>query len=114
MATGFSSRGGAAVLRHGVFTSLLKKDGLAGDKVRSVFADRAGRLWFGAEYDGVAISEERTWRIIGPQDGLSGKEVKAILEDIYGTYWLGTDGGLTRIDSFDSVIQVKGKYHEFR
>lgn len=111
IATGFSSRGGAARLSDGVFTSLLKKDGLAGDKVRSVYEDSAGRLWFGAEYDGVAILDRGAWRIIAPDRGLAGKEVKTVLEDTYGVYWIGTDGGLTRIDRFESILKMRGRAH---
>ena len=42
VATGFANLGGAARLADGAWTRLTRADGLAGEKVRSVYADRAG------------------------------------------------------------------------
>ena len=96
-ATGFADRGGATRLTDGVWSGLSRQDGLAGEKVRSVFQDQAGRLWFGSEYDGLAILSEGSWRILTPNEGLSGWEVKEIVQDSDGAYWLGTEDGVTRI-----------------
>ncbi len=100
--TGFYTRGGAVRFRfengkpelQEVWT---KKDGLAGEKVRSIFQDRSGVYWFGSEYDGVARWDGASTRIFTKKNGMSSNEVKVWLEDQEGNLWLGTDDGITVI-----------------
>ncbi len=100
--TGLFDRGGACqfafsgtkwqisqVLKHG--------DGLAGEKVRSIFQDKTGVLWFGSEYDGLGLLQQGAWMTLGIDEGLSHLEIKTILQDADGNIWLGTRNGLTRI-----------------
>ena len=101
--TGFAGAGGAVVIDNDTWRAAGRQQGLAGDKVRSIFEDSRGRLWFGSEYDGIAVFGATQRAMIGELDGLAGPEVKAILEYPDGTFWLGTNGGLTRIEGFDSV-----------
>lgn len=96
--TGFANRGGASRWKGGIWTSWTTSDGLAGEKVRCVFEDRQRRLWFGSEYDGVAVTDGRTWTRLALADGLAGREVKVIIQDESDDYWLGTDSGLSWID----------------
>jgi len=56
---GVYTEGGVSLLRSvsgqwQVERNLLRADGLAGDKVRHIFVDRSGRVWFCSEYDGIA------------------------------------------------------------
>lgn len=97
--SGFGSSGGANKLTaDGLFAPLLKKDGLAGDKVRYIYEDNQGLLWFCSEYDGVAMfAGGRVQRILTTADGLAGQEVKKVVQDVDGAYWLATDQGLNRI-----------------
>ena len=99
--TGFAGSGGAVTRNEGSWRAIGRQQGLAGDKVRTIFEDSHGRLWFGSEYDGVAIFGQFRLAVIGEADGLAGPEVKAILEYPTDTFWLGTNGGLTRIEHFD-------------
>lgn len=101
--TGFAGEGGAVVIDNGTWRAVGRQQGLAGDKVRSIFADSSGRLWFGSEYDGVAIFGANRLAVMGEADGLAGPEVKAILEHPANTFWLGTNGGLTRIAHFNAT-----------
>ena len=101
--TGFADLGGAARLSEGRWVPLLKKDGLAGNKVRSLFLDRSGLHHFGSEYDGLAIRNPQGWRYLGPGDGLAGREIKAILQDADGTFWLGMDTGLSRVEGLSTM-----------
>ena len=99
---GLYDRGGAARFSMSgtnweIDQRLSQDDGLAGEKVRSVFEDQSGILWFGSEYDGVALFSGSTWVTLGLTDGLSHLEIKAILQDKNGAIWLGTRDGLTRI-----------------
>jgi len=97
-ATGFANQGGAAFFDGKNWTQWTVAEGLAGPKLRSVFQDRRGWIFFGSEYDGLGILKgDGDWSYIRPGEGLGGKEVKVVLESASGIYWLGTDRGLTRI-----------------
>lgn len=76
-----------------------KKDGLAGEKVRSIFLDSKNRFWFGSEYDGLAVRIGAKWKIYRQEDGLSHPEIKVIREDDAGNLWIGTRDGITRINA---------------
>jgi ligand-binding sensor domain-containing protein len=77
--------------------TLTKNDGIAGEKIRSLFEDSNGRLWVGSEYDGLCIISKNKKTILTEKDGLSSNEVKKIAEDENGNIWLGTRNGLTKI-----------------
>ncbi|HEY3215135.1 MAG TPA: two-component regulator propeller domain-containing protein [Candidatus Eisenbacteria bacterium] len=70
-------------------------NGLAGNQVLCMAADREGTLWFGANgylsrYDGA------TWTTFGPHE-LPGV-VLSLFEDRSERLWIGTNGGLARSD----------------
>ena len=100
--TGLLDRGGAVELRRSpdgwtINRTVLRKDGLAGDKVRSIFEDRSGKLWFGSEYDGLALFTNGRFKILKEKDGLCNPEIKIMLQDKDGNMWLGTRDGVTKI-----------------
>jgi ligand-binding sensor domain-containing protein len=103
--TGLIDRGGAARFeeREGIWSvagTLTAADGLAGNKVRSLFQDRDGVLWFGSEYDGLARNAGSGWQVFTEADGLAHNEVKCIVQDPDGDLWIGTRNGITRIRSW--------------
>ncbi len=100
--TGFAGAGSAVYIDQNGWRRAGRPQGLAGDKVRSIFEDSMGRLWFGSEYEGLAVFGAARLAIIGVANGLAGPEVKAILEYPPHTFWLGSNGGLTRIENFDA------------
>jgi len=109
--TGFLDQGGACrVVKEGeqwiIKEKLSKKDGLAGAKVRSLFRDDRGQIWYASESDGIAIRLKDRFRIIRKRDGLSDDEVKAFLRDSDGNLWLGTRDGITYIsrDAVKSLV----------
>jgi ligand-binding sensor domain-containing protein len=104
--TGFADLGGAARFEGGKWIPLLKRDGLAGNKVRSLFTDRGGTMYFGSEYDGLAVRKTGQWSYLNRSDGLAGKEIKAMLQDADGIYWLGTDTGLSRIEGLSDKGRI--------
>jgi ligand-binding sensor domain-containing protein len=110
--TGFAGSGGAVTITNGSRRAIGRQEGLAGDKVRTIFEDSHGRLWFGSEYDGVAIFGESRLAVLGEAEGLAGPEVKAMVEYPTDTFWLGTNGGLTRIERFD-LPQGDSRYPGF-
>ncbi len=100
--TGFYNSGGAVWFikrQEGWFLSgtLLKNDGLAGEKVRSIYLDKRGAMWYGSEYDGIAVRNNGCWNVITVDDGLSDNEAKIMIEDKNGNLWIGTRNGITRI-----------------
>jgi len=102
--TGLYEYGGACQLVPGQSGWTIERtftggDGLAGEKVRSIFQDRDGMFWFGSEYDGLARWSGNGWRIFTGSDGLSNPEIKAILQDAEGNLWLGTRDGITRVSA---------------
>lgn len=102
--TGFFDRGGAARFARAegewrLVQTLHAQDGLAGEKVRSIFQDRDGALWLGSEYDGLARLQEGRWQIFTEADGLSNAEVKVMLQDADGHLWIGTRDGVTRVSA---------------
>lgn len=99
---GLYTRGGAAEFERvngqwALKRVVAKTDGLAGEKVRSLYEDSAGRLWFGSEYDGLAVFDGRHRLILNTETGLGHNEVKVIREGADGSFWIGTNGGLTKI-----------------
>lgn len=103
-ATGYWDQGGAACFVTGkegatLVRAIRKRDGLAGEKARSVAADSRGALWIGSESDGLAIQRANGFGVLTMRDGLPHNEVTVILRDPTGTMWLGTLNGVVRIAS---------------
>ena len=84
--------------------NVLDPHGLVGNRIRDIFEDRTGALWF-ATYVGVSRFDRRqqqfeTWRRReGAESALSGNSISAIQRDGEGKLWVGTwDRGLNRLD----------------
>ena len=102
VAIGFVDKGGAVCFEAKNDRPVLSqvwtvRDGLAGEKVRSLFLDSKKRLWFGSEYDGIAVYDGNSFTVITREDGLSGNEVKDMYEDLHGNFWMATEDGITKI-----------------
>jgi ligand-binding sensor domain-containing protein len=80
-----------------VASILTKDDGLAGEKVRSLFTDSVGNLWAGSEYDGLAIFTPEGIAELGTSTGLCNNEIKTIVRDV-NDIWLGTNCGAMKIE----------------
>lgn len=94
---GFAARGGISRFDGTTWSVITRADGLAGDKVRSLFQDAYGGIWAGSEYDGVAHLTNNGWEVFDADDGFSGAETKAIMQTPDGDMWFGTDNGITRM-----------------
>ncbi len=109
--TGFLNRGGAAQFVHEdergwmLKRTMNEEDGLAGEKVRSLYRDNLGNLWFGSEFDGLTIMRGERTRVLTEEDGLSHPEILCILQDSDGNIWLGTLDGITRLE-YSTVQQI--------
>jgi len=74
-----------------------ENSGIASNDVRSVYADRAGNIWFGTT-GGLSRFDGTAWKtIVAPGLG-SGEPVVAFLEDSKGSLWVGTASGGNRFD----------------
>ena len=80
-----------------IINELTKENGLAGEKIRSLFEDSQKRLWVGSEYAGLAILYDNKSIILTKKTGLAGDEIKVIIEDTDNNMWIGTREGLTKI-----------------
>lgn len=81
------------------FTSYTKKDGLAGNLVRSLREDRRGRVWIGTDGGGVSCFDGAVFRTFTSKDGLNNDRIFEILEDRSGNMWFSTLGaGACRFD----------------
>ncbi len=92
------------------FTTYTTKDGLASNNVRSVYADRRGRIWFGTA-KGVSCYDGTAFRNFTEEDGLTNNYIWAILEDSAGNMWFSTIGaGACRYDgkSFTAFREDQG------
>ncbi|MDD5603022.1 MAG: two-component regulator propeller domain-containing protein [Eubacteriales bacterium] len=86
--------------------TMKKEDGFAGEKIRHIYADTKGRIWFCSEYDGISVfaCEEhnniKTMKkiaYIDEKDGISDNEIKDMAEDGEGNLWLAARRGVTLI-----------------
>lgn len=112
-ATGFAERGGACVFEYRdnfprIKKVITKKDGLVGEKVRSVYQDNMKKMWLGSEYQGLTIfpknkligeadTQNAPLKVLTTNNGLSDNEVKCMMQDKEGNLWLGTRDGVTYI-----------------
>jgi ligand-binding sensor domain-containing protein len=101
--TGYFEHGGAVLFTGNrdswrIERILTKEDGLAGWRVRTIFPDSAGDLWFGSETDGVARLHNGAFSILSKKDGFPHQEITSILEDEDRNLWFGTLGGVTVIE----------------
>jgi len=103
--TGYIDKGGACLLsvadgRLEMSDTLLKENGLTGEKVRSLYVDMYGGLWFGSESDGIAIFRDRTVvSLLTQDDWLPNNEALCFQEDGYGGIWIGTPEGVAYLDT---------------
>ncbi len=82
-----------------------KKDphSLRGRKIRTIYEDRAGRLWIGSMDEGLHLFDRERERFVayrhvpGNPNSLSSNDVTALTEDRAGHLWVGTGAGLNRV-----------------
>ena len=82
-----------------------KKDphSLKGRKIRTIYEDRAGRLWIGSMDEGLHLFDRERERFVaykhvpGNANSLSSNDVTTIAEDWEGHLWVGTSAGLNRV-----------------
>lgn len=111
--TGLLNKGGAIKLENTKNGYKIKEtinidDGLVGEKVRQIFINDNGALWFGSEYDGLTILVNRKYIPINKGYALPHNEVKVIVKDADNFIWLGTNEGLSRL-SPEAIFNIETK-----
>jgi signal transduction histidine kinase/ligand-binding sensor domain-containing protein len=89
--------GGLARLVNGRFTSFTAADGLAGNRVRSIYEEADGTLWIGTYDDGLSRFRDGTFFNYRTEQGLYNNGVFHILEDRRGNFWISSNKGLYRV-----------------
>jgi ligand-binding sensor domain-containing protein len=94
-------------LPHFRFENFTTANGLPNDHVFAVLVDGV-RIWAGTD-NGLALYENRAWKVYTTADGLAHRAVLSLaLDKRTGDVWAGTMGGLSRISGgrIDSFTQL--------
>ncbi len=84
------------------WTAYTPEDGFARGRVRSILADREGRVWFASDGYGVTVFDGESFRILTTADGLAHNSLRSLMQDRDGHIWFGTDAGL--VSRFDGEV----------
>lgn len=71
------------------FKHFTTREGLASNRVASIYEDKAGNIWF-ATGGGASRYDGKSFRNFTTKDGLSNNDVTSIMEDSTGKLWFGT------------------------
>jgi len=83
-------------------------EGLSKNDIYSIFTDKAGNIWIGANGVGVYRYDGESFKIFKGTDRMDltyGFGVQRILEDKNGRLWVGFSGGLFRLDG-TTIVHV--------
>ena len=85
------------------------KDGLAGNQVTEIYADKAGHIWFCTDA-GASRYDGKSFKNFTAKDGLSNNSVNSIMEDKTGKLWFGTSDDACVYDGRTyTVLKHEGK-----
>jgi len=70
---------------------------LSGARVRDVYQERDGGLWFGTDGSGIFHKTQTSVRHYTYRDGLANNFIRAILQSADGSMWIGTDEGISHL-----------------
>jgi ligand-binding sensor domain-containing protein len=73
------------------FLHFTTKQGLANNQVSTIYEDKTGTIWFGAN-GGVSRYDGKSFQNFTTTGGLSNSDVTSIMEDKRGKLWFGTRG----------------------
>jgi ligand-binding sensor domain-containing protein len=73
------------------FQHFTTREGLANNRVMSIYEDKAGIIWFGTG-GGISRYDGKSFRNFTTKEGLSNNDITTIMEDKTGKLWFGTRG----------------------
>ena len=89
---------GLNIFKDGKFSSIKKSEnGLPGNDISCLYADKDGVLWVGTSGHGLARFENRKWKSCSTGNGLASNHINYLIEDEDGNLWIGSNAGLMRI-----------------
>lgn len=80
----------------GKFVNFTARDGLAGNKIYSIYSDRQGTLWIGTGGSGLSRFLNGEFHAFSTKDGLLHDEIYEILED-QDHLWMSSPRGIFRV-----------------
>lgn len=89
--------GGVSRFDGASFTTITKKDGLAGEMIRSLAEAPDGSIWL-ASTEGLTRYDGLTFTRFGKAEGLDDCRIRGLGVEADGTVWVGTDSGLYSFD----------------
>ncbi|MBI2212594.1 MAG: response regulator [Acidobacteria bacterium] len=75
------------------FKNYTPADGLPAKNIYAIAEDKKGRMWFGAQAQGLAVLDRGTIKVYGKNDGLRSDGIAALYAARDGSVWVGTRGG---------------------
>lgn len=84
------------------------QEGLSQNDIYTIYEDKAGHLWIGANGIGVYRFDGDSFHLYQGTDRMDltwSVSAQSVLEDRNGTHWLGYSGGLFRLDG-DRIVNV--------
>ncbi len=88
------------------------RDGLSGDPIRSLYAEKNGTLWIGTIDGGLAELRQGKFYHFTSRDGLYSDSISHVEDDGQGNLWLSTTRGLSRIPRQQLGNFIAGKIHK--
>jgi hypothetical protein len=79
-----------------------QNSGIGDDRVRVVYEDQQGNLWFGTE-NGLSCLCEGKWEQITGESAVDEMRVRSLVEDADGNLWVGTLSGLYQWDGLQLI-----------
>ena len=101
--------GGLARLVDGRFTSFTAADGLAGNRVRTIYEDADGTLWIGTYDDGLSRFRDGKFFNYRTEQGLYNNGVFHILEDRHANFWISSNRGIYRVSRRELNDMAEGR-----
>jgi signal transduction histidine kinase len=80
-------------LNGDTFLAVREKDGLSGNAIRSMLADREGNLWVGTRISGLNRVVREQLTVFGATEGLTNDFIRSVAESSDGALWVATIGG---------------------
>ncbi len=95
---------------HSTIATYSTRDGLPQKDIRSIVADRKGRIWIGSYGRGVGIfnSEMNRLNALNEKNGmLATNKINQLYSDHNGSMWIATNEGLVKIDTIKDIKNIK-------
>ncbi len=106
------SRTGLMQWTNGVVKTYMKKDGLAGTGIHSIYLDVDGSLWLGTDAGGLTHYVDGKFTSYGVAEGFPKERVFQILDDGRGNLWMATRNGIFSVSRKDMNELVEGRISE--